>query len=57
MVQQQLGPNGALLYCMEYLLDNLNWLLDKIVALKCHYIIFDCPGQVVNESVQMLVYM
>jgi hypothetical protein len=22
----ELGPNGALVYCMEYLLDNLRWL-------------------------------
>ena len=41
-----LGPNGGLIYCMEYLLDHAEWLLDKIDSLECRYIIFDCPGQV-----------
>lgn len=26
MEEMELGPNGALVYCMEYLLDNLDWL-------------------------------
>lgn len=42
----QLGPNGALIYCMEYLEENFDWLLDKLKALPQNYIIFDCPGQV-----------
>lgn len=41
-----LGPNGGLLYCMEYLEANLDWLRDKLVPLKGHYFLFDCPGQV-----------
>lgn len=41
-----LGPNGGLLYCMEYLEANLDWLRDKLVSLKGHYFLFDCPGQV-----------
>jgi GTPase SAR1 family protein len=46
MEEQELGPNGSLIYCMEYLLDNIYWLIDRLAKLKSHYIIFDCPGQV-----------
>jgi len=42
----KLGPNGALLYCMEYLEQNLDWLRQRLTPLKDHYILFDCPGQV-----------
>lgn len=41
-----LGPNGALMYCMEYLEENYDWLLIKLRALKDSYLIFDMPGQV-----------
>ncbi|KNE70321.1 hypothetical protein AMAG_14464 [Allomyces macrogynus ATCC 38327] len=44
------GPNGALVYCMEYLAENLDWLDD---AMGCdanpdadEYWIVDCPGQI-----------
>lgn len=26
MEEYKLGPNGALVYCMEYLWENLDWL-------------------------------
>eukprot|EP00300_Choanocystis_sp_HF-7_P013387 c1827_g1_i1.p1 GENE.c1827_g1_i1~~c1827_g1_i1.p1 ORF type:complete len:324 (-),score=70.03 c1827_g1_i1:319-1197(-) len=45
---QALGPNGGMLYCMEFLLENLAWLevqLKKIVS-GTDYVLFDCPGQV-----------
>lgn len=41
-----LGPNGALMYCMEYLEKNYDWLLIKLRALKDSYLVFDMPGQV-----------
>jgi len=42
-----LGPNGALVYCMEYLNINREWLLYQIKEQKdVNYFIFDCPGQV-----------
>ncbi|XP_043573403.1 GPN-loop GTPase 2 isoform X1 [Chiloscyllium plagiosum] len=41
-----LGPNGGLIYCMEYLEENLDWLLDKLEQFKDCYFLFDCPGQV-----------
>ncbi|XP_021959362.1 GPN-loop GTPase 3 [Folsomia candida] len=43
-----LGPNGALLYCMEFLMDNLeSWLLPAIgEQWDGDYLVFDCPGQI-----------
>lgn len=43
----KLGPNGALMYCMEYLEVNFDWLLEKLKQLEHeNYLIFDLPGQV-----------
>ncbi|KAL5967141.1 GPN-loop GTPase 2 [Taenia solium] len=46
----QLGPNGGLLYCMEYLYVNRQWLAERLRFFKQQstktYLIFDCPGQV-----------
>ncbi|PSN35002.1 GPN-loop GTPase 2 [Blattella germanica] len=41
-----LGPNGGLMYCMEYLEKNMDWLLQQISSHKDYYFLFDCPGQV-----------
>ena len=42
-----LGPNGGMLYCMEYLEENFDWLDEKLNALgKDAYVVFDLPGQV-----------
>ena len=47
MDKLKLGPNGGLVYCMEYLEKNVDWLQAQLKALtKDHYILFDCPGQV-----------
>uniref|UniRef100_A0AAG5D512 GPN-loop GTPase 2 n=1 Tax=Anopheles atroparvus TaxID=41427 RepID=A0AAG5D512_ANOAO len=46
MEQFKLGPNGALIYCMEFLETNFQWLLDQLKAIDSNYFIFDCPGQV-----------
>mmetsp|Transcript_23027 Transcript_23027/g.48033 ORF Transcript_23027/g.48033 Transcript_23027/m.48033 type:complete len:303 (-) Transcript_23027:28-936(-) len=46
MQELQLGPNGALVYSMEYMLENLDWLRDALDDLDDdEYIILDCPGQ------------
>lgn len=44
----KLGPNGALIFCMQYLSEHLEWLKDKIdeFARDDVYFIFDCPGQI-----------
>lgn len=41
-----LGPNGSLLYAMEFLEKNIAWLLEKINEHKKDYVLFDFPGQV-----------
>ena len=41
-----LGPNGALMYCMEFFEENFDWLLEQLKASPKTYFIFDCPGQV-----------
>lgn len=46
MDQYKLGPNGALLYCIEYLEKNIDWLLDQIKGEDCTNFLFDLPGQV-----------
>lgn len=46
MEHMKLGPNGALIYCMEYLEENFDWLLDQLKQITDNYFIFDCPGQV-----------
>ncbi|RXH91571.1 hypothetical protein DVH24_020594 [Malus domestica] len=47
MVEHSLGPNGGLVYCMDYLEKNIDWLEAKLKPLiKDHYILFDLPGQV-----------
>ncbi|KAH0564570.1 GPN-loop GTPase 3 [Cotesia glomerata] len=39
------GPNGGLIFCMEYLVENSQWLADELGDIDGDYIIFDCPGQ------------
>ncbi|RKO90802.1 hypothetical protein BDK51DRAFT_35791 [Blyttiomyces helicus] len=41
-----LGPNGGLIYCMEYLEKNLDWLIGRLNEFKDSYVLFDFPGQV-----------
>ncbi|XP_028040705.1 GPN-loop GTPase 2 [Bombyx mandarina] len=46
MEQIDLGPNGALLYCMEYLESNIDWLLNQLHGDNGTTFLFDLPGQV-----------
>jgi len=47
MDELELGPNGGLVYCMEYIEQNLDWLQEKLATeCKDKYILFDLPGQV-----------
>ncbi|KAH8827258.1 hypothetical protein DL96DRAFT_1498797 [Flagelloscypha sp. PMI_526] len=60
MTTHQLGPNGAMLYCIEYLEANLDWLEEKLDELgKDAYVLFDIPGQVElstnHESLKRIV--
>ena len=46
MEELGLGPNGGLMYCMEYLLENLSWFRDHLESFDDdEYLILDCPGQ------------
>lgn len=62
MEEHSLGPNGALLYCMELLEANFEWLKDQIEKfdLEKSYFVFDFPGQVElftnHESVYNLLH-
>ncbi|KAL0346810.1 UNVERIFIED_CONTAM: GPN-loop GTPase QQT1 [Sesamum calycinum] len=47
MAEHSLGPNGGLVYCMDYLEKNIDWLESRLKPLlKDHYLLFDFPGQV-----------
>lgn len=47
MEEMELGPNGGLIFCMEYLIDNVDWLADELEQLGNEaYVLFDCPGQI-----------
>lgn len=47
MENMKLGPNGALIYCMEFLRENFSWLEEELNGLaKGTYLLIDCPGQV-----------
>lgn len=46
MDTMKLGPNGGLIYCMEFLEKNLDWLEKQLRKLQKKYLIFDFPGQV-----------
>jgi GTPase SAR1 family protein len=46
MSNDELGPNGAVLYALEELENNFDWLADGLQKLGEDYILFDCPGQV-----------
>ena len=47
MDEMGLGPNGALIYCFEFLADNLDWLQEQLESLTEEYlVIFDMPGQI-----------
>ncbi|XP_015788477.1 GPN-loop GTPase 3 [Tetranychus urticae] len=41
-----LGPNGALIYCMEEFMNNLDWLQERLEEGDEEYILFDIPGQI-----------
>ena len=47
MEEVKLGPNGGLIYCFEFLMENLDWLTESLESLTEEYlIIFDMPGQI-----------
>eukprot|EP00899_Mesostigma_viride_P010331 jgi/Mesvir1/1929/Mv22955-RA.1 len=64
MEEYSLGPNGGLLFCMDYVSANMDWLEKRLEPIKDdHYLLFDFPGQVelftladsVKKIIQILV--
>ncbi|KAH8738608.1 MinD type ATpase [Cryptosporidium ryanae] len=48
MEETNLGPNGSQVFAMEYLVENLDWLEEKLNNNfgDNDYVLFDCPGQI-----------
>lgn len=46
MNELQYGPNGGLIYCMEYIVQNLDWLHEQLGDYEDDYLLIDCPGQI-----------
>lgn len=47
MEELEYGPNGGLIYCFEYLLQNMDFLTDPLDSVTEDYlIIIDMPGQI-----------
>lgn len=46
MEELHFGPNGGLIYCLEFLLQNLDWLEDELGSYEDDYLLIDCPGQI-----------
>ncbi|KAK2624759.1 hypothetical protein QTJ16_005952 [Diplocarpon rosae] len=47
MEEMGLGPNGGLIYCFEFLMENLDFLTEALDPLSEEYlIIIDMPGQI-----------
>ncbi|KAF2495092.1 ATP binding family protein-like protein [Lophium mytilinum] len=47
MEEMGLGPNGGLIYCFEFLLENLDFLTEPLDLVTEEYlIVFDMPGQI-----------
>ena len=47
MDEMSLGPNGGLIYCFEFLMENLDFLTDPLEEVTEDYlIVFDMPGQI-----------
>lgn len=47
MEEMHLGPNGGLIYCFEFLLENLDFITDPLEEITDEYlVIIDMPGQI-----------
>lgn len=47
MEEMKLGPNGGLIFCFEYLLENMDFLTEPLDSVTEEYlIIIDMPGQI-----------
>lgn len=56
------GPNGSLVFCLEYLLEHFDWFDDHLIDIEDDYLIIDCPGQIelythLNVMVQFIKHL
>ncbi|XP_055963155.1 GPN-loop GTPase 3-like [Sorex fumeus] len=47
------GPNGGLLFCMEYFANNFEWLENCLGHIEDDYIVFDCPACVLGGQIEL----
>ncbi len=45
MKREKLGPNGAIIRCMDIMMENIDKVVKKISGLKSDYRLIDTPGQ------------
>lgn len=50
MHHMKLGPNGAMLFCMEFVEKHVDQIVEKVTNQADHYFLIDCPGQVCTMS-------
>lgn len=46
MEELSYGPNGGLMFCLEYLLENPEWLTEELGEYQDEFLIIDLPGQI-----------
>ena len=51
-----MGPNGSLVFCMEYIANNLENLQEAIDGGEDEYFVFDCPGMFMFISVKPISF-
>lgn len=46
MEELQYGPNGGLIFALEYMLEHVEWLQEDLGAYADEFVVVDCPGQI-----------
>jgi GTPase SAR1 family protein len=46
MEELEYGPNGGLIFCFDYLLQNMEWFSEQIGEFEEDFLVIDCPGQI-----------
>ena len=46
MKEEDYGPNGGLIFAMQYLMENMDWFEEQVQDYNDDYLIIDCPGQI-----------
>ena len=58
--QRGINEYLALVFCIEYIYANIDWLIEKLSQFNEYYVLFDCPGQVElfthHDSLRKLVH-